>query len=90
MYSFYARCSLSRMTIAISPSHPYIAGTEHVGISSTTQTSREPCAKRREVLCALSRRVGGYRTSVRGRKQNISFDHTETSRKYAHLSVFVD
>ena len=87
MYSYYACCSRSRMTIAISPSLPCIAGTEHVGFSSTTQTSREPCAKRREVFCALSRRVGGYRTSVRGGKNYISLDHTEPFKKHAHLCL---
>ena len=32
------------------PSHPYTAGTEHVGFSPTRRTMRAPSAKRREVL----------------------------------------
>ena len=38
----------SRMTIR--PSHPYYAGTEHVGFSPTRQTLLAPRAKRREVF----------------------------------------
>ena len=38
------------MTIWDRPSHPYKAGTEHVGFSPTRQTSRAPSAKRREVF----------------------------------------
>ena len=37
----------SRMTIV--PSHPYNAGTEHVGVSPTRQTLLAPSAKHREV-----------------------------------------
>ena len=32
------------------PSHPYYAGTEHVGCSPTRQTVLAPRAKRREVF----------------------------------------
>ena len=32
------------------PSHPYNAGTEHVGFSPTRQTLLAPSAKRREVF----------------------------------------
>ena len=32
------------------PSHPYYAGTEHVGFSPTRQTLLAPSAKRREVF----------------------------------------
>ena len=32
------------------PSHPYNAGTEHVGLSPTRQKLLAPCAKRREVF----------------------------------------
>ncbi|CAN0422214.1 unnamed protein product, partial [Laminaria digitata] len=32
------------------PSHPYNAGTEHVGFSPTRQTSLAPSAMRREVF----------------------------------------
>ena len=42
----------SRTTIAIRPSHPYNAGTEHVGFSLTRQTLLEPSAKRREVFAS--------------------------------------
>ena len=38
------------MTIAIRPSPPYYAATEHVGCSPTGQTSRAPSAERREVF----------------------------------------
>ena len=38
----------SRMTMR--PSHPYNAGTEHVGFSPTRQILRAPSAKRREVF----------------------------------------
>ena len=40
----------SLQTIAIRPSRPYYAGTEHVGFSPTRQTSRAPSTKRREVF----------------------------------------
>ena len=40
----------SGMTIAIRPSHPYHAGTEHVGFLPTRRTSLVPSAKRREVF----------------------------------------
>ena len=32
------------------PLYPYSAGTEHVGISLTSQNLLAPCAKRREVV----------------------------------------
>ena len=38
------------ITIAIRPSHPYNAGTEHVGFSPTRQALLAPSAKRREVF----------------------------------------
>ena len=47
----------SRMTIAIRPSHPYYAGTEHVGFSPTRQTLLAPSAKRREVFGESHERV---------------------------------
>ena len=40
----------SRMTIGYRPSHPYYAGREHVGFSSTRYTLFAPSAKRREVF----------------------------------------
>ena len=36
--------------VAISPSHPYYAGTEHVGFVSTRKISRAPSAKRCEMF----------------------------------------
>ena len=39
-----------RSRMAIRPSHPYYAGTEHVGFSPTRQTLLAPSAKRRAVL----------------------------------------
>ena len=48
----------SRMTI--DPLHPYNAGTEHVGFSSTRQTLLAPSAKRCEVFSELH---GGQATS---------------------------
>ena len=44
-----------RRTIAIKPSHPYNAGTEHVGFSPTRQALRAPSAKRREVFVESQR-----------------------------------
>ena len=40
----------SRMTIDHRPSHPYYAGTEHVGFSRIRQTSCAPSAERRDVF----------------------------------------
>ena len=40
----------SRMTIAIRPSHPYYAETEHIEFTPTRQTWRAPSSKRREVF----------------------------------------
>ena len=47
MYSIFMH---SVMTIWYIPSHPYYAGTEHVGFSPTRQTLLAPSAKRREVF----------------------------------------
>ena len=41
----------SRSRETIDPSHPYRAGTEHVGFSPTRQASRGLSAKRRELFC---------------------------------------
>ena len=40
----------SRMIVAIRPSHPCYAGTEHAGYSPTRRTLLAPIAKRREVF----------------------------------------
>ena len=40
----------SRMTIWYRPSHPHYAEAEHVGFPPTTQTSRAPRVKRRDVF----------------------------------------
>ena len=40
----------SRMTIWYRPSHPYNAGTTHVGFSPTRHTLLAPSAKRRDVF----------------------------------------
>ena len=40
----------NRRTIVIGPSHPYTAGTEHVGFSTTRQTLLAPSEKRHEVF----------------------------------------
>ena len=46
MYSFHTQPN----SYDHKPSHPYNARTEHVGFSSTWQTSRAPSAKRREMF----------------------------------------
>ena len=52
MYSVFMH-DRSGMAIAIRPSHPYIAGTEHVGFSMSRQTLLAPSEKRREVFGEL-------------------------------------
>ena len=47
MYSIFMH-GRSGMTIAIRPSHPYYAGTEHVGFSLIRLALLAPSAKRRE------------------------------------------
>ena len=49
VYSIFMH-SRSRMPIAIRPSRPCYAGTEHVGFSPTRQTLLAPSAKHREVF----------------------------------------
>ena len=44
------QCNASDMIIVVRPSHPYNAGTEHVGFSPTKQISLAPSTMRREVF----------------------------------------
>ena len=55
MYSMFMH-RRSGMTIAISPSHPYNAGPEHVGFSPTGQSLPAASAERNEVR--EGRRIG--------------------------------